>query len=561
MTSNESGNLSEDVPDDEKQIRINRLNQQAAACLVGDFNQVDELCKKALEIAAPHGFQQPLYPQGTAESLEILGRFYMAKSNFSLALDYFRKSLRLFEVYGPVHSEALCRSYLGVLFEHLGDYSQSAEMLREALRSAETTGMPALEAEIMTKLSHTYLLTGDPNMALSYVGRGIQTFRETKDNMRLSWALETMGEAYLISGKHQEALACLQECVSLAISEKRAFDTVRFNQSIGNVYRALGKPERAQEIYQQVYDQARKLDIKEYECSALISIAEIIHLQKRYSESLPFLMEALEISRSIESKPQYRDCCRLLSTAYKHIEDYKLALEYHEQFLKTDKQLFNNLTDQRLKNLLVLFQVETAKKETLAIQLRAKALEEEVKERKHQQAFLEQLASTDSLTRTLNRRAFMEIAEKTFARAVDYNEPFALILIDADYFKQINDNYGHQVGDQTLALISNRLQNNIRAIDRLGRYGGEEFNIMMPGVDGATALLTAQRLCSLFSSQPIHLSELDLMVTLSFGVTAFRPDQQNISFEALVKQADEALYDAKHLGRNGVVLYSQKIEE
>jgi diguanylate cyclase (GGDEF)-like protein len=537
-------------------LQVDEINRRAMECLERQLNGADELAEKALSLASPNGIHAPVYPQGTAESLLLLGRYFLAKSDFAKALDHFQKSLHLYEIYGPINKEALSRSYLAVVYGHLGDYPQALEITQEALHTTESIEDHLLEAEILNDLSYLYVLTGDPQLALSTIEKSIQFFRTIHDTMRLSWALDTKGQAFLKIGQPQDALPCLLECIQLAEKDQRNFELIRWKQTTGDIFRALHQPENALNHYQQVLDLSHQMDTREYESSSLISIAELYQEQDRFTESIPFLQESLEIALEMGHKPQIRDCYRLLSIANKQNHDFQRALEYHEKYFEAENQLFNDMTDQRLKNLTIIYQLEAARKEAEVYHLRTKALEEEVEAQKHQQAFLEQLAMTDSLTCTLNRRAFMEMAEKAFNRSVERMESFALILIDADFFKQINDTYGHQVGDQTLALIADRLQNHIRPADRLGRYGGEEFIIMQPGADAKTSLIAARRLCGLFSDQPIHLSGMDLQITLSFGISAYNPKQGEMAFDELINQADQAMYRAKNSGRNGVAVYS-----
>jgi diguanylate cyclase (GGDEF)-like protein len=155
-------------------------------------------------------------------------------------------------------------------------------------------------------------------------------------------------------------------------------------------------------------------------------------------------------------------------------------------------------------------------------------------------------ASIDHLTGTNNRRAIAQILQQAIGRAQAGGGELAVILLDIDNFKQINDTYGHDVGDQTLIEVADSLRQQLRATDALGRWGGEEFMIIIPETNLAATVQLAERLRALIEarSQP----PLD-QVTVSFGVAISLPGDTP---DRLVKRADEALYRAKQGGRNRV---------
>jgi diguanylate cyclase (GGDEF)-like protein/PAS domain S-box-containing protein len=167
------------------------------------------------------------------------------------------------------------------------------------------------------------------------------------------------------------------------------------------------------------------------------------------------------------------------------------------------------------------------------------------------------LAITDSLTGLFNRRHFFSLAEKEFERSLRYHRPLALLMLDLDEFKQVNDRYGHLIGDQVLQTTSAIIQQSLRKVDISGRYGGEEFVILMPETDQEKALQAAERLRQTIAEFPILLSDENISVTTSIGV-ACCDSQDDLRLEILLNRADEALYQAKHMGRNRVCVWEQK---
>lgn len=167
-------------------------------------------------------------------------------------------------------------------------------------------------------------------------------------------------------------------------------------------------------------------------------------------------------------------------------------------------------------------------------------------------AEVQNLATVDPLTRVSNRRYFFELAELEFARSKRYGRDVSLILIDADNFKAINDAYGRQIGDRALKIIANCCRNSLRHFDIIGRYGGEDFIIMLPETPMNVAADVADRLRK--SIEGIHLDthKGELGLTVSIGVAVATEGTPDLP--SLINRADMALYEAKRAGRNKVVV-------
>ena len=159
-------------------------------------------------------------------------------------------------------------------------------------------------------------------------------------------------------------------------------------------------------------------------------------------------------------------------------------------------------------------------------------------------------ATTDPLTGTGNRGALEEAARQEFENLRRHNRPFSIALIDLDRFKQINDQYGHSAGDTVLKAIARHIQNNSRATDRLFRYGGEEFVLVMGTTNNDGAMINAERLRAMIAGLSCVHEDKDIPVTMSIGVASAHT-KDNLA--QLLERADEALYIAKAAGRNRVI--------
>lgn len=165
-----------------------------------------------------------------------------------------------------------------------------------------------------------------------------------------------------------------------------------------------------------------------------------------------------------------------------------------------------------------------------------------------------ELAHTDPLTGINNRRAFFINAEKSLAHARRYKQPTAVVMLDIDHFKKVNDSFGHAVGDDVIKSITDLCQNTFREVDIIGRMGGEEFAFVLVGASIEDAMLVTERLRINIEESKVMADGKIISVTASFGVTQYRGDIQTI--DTLLAEADVALYKAKSTGRNKVVVFT-----
>jgi diguanylate cyclase (GGDEF)-like protein len=186
---------------------------------------------------------------------------------------------------------------------------------------------------------------------------------------------------------------------------------------------------------------------------------------------------------------------------------------------------------------------------TAELSLANQQLKTEMKQREKIAQLLEETARTDFLTKLVNRRAMHRFLQNEMARVERMGGTFSLVLVDIDYFKNINDEFGHGIGDVVLIALSRAFEKSVREQDIVSRWGGEEFLILLPNGAQADAVEQAERLRQLLDSDALQIDRYPHRVTASFGVCEFSTGQD---LEFLLKQADVALYQAKSQGRNQV---------
>ena len=208
-------------------------------------------------------------------------------------------------------------------------------------------------------------------------------------------------------------------------------------------------------------------------------------------------------------------------------------------------------------------------KARLQSMLRIKRLQEELEERERElleaNERLRHMSQTDALTGLDNRRQIETRIEEMFEHAKRLNEPFSVVMVDLDRFKSVNDTYGHQAGDAVLRQLARILKQEVREIDHAGRYGGEEFILLLTGTVLDAAVTFAERVRKAIEAHTFTFDGTSIQRTASFGV-AMWPHPKIANCDELVRAADESLYVAKETGRNRVIrfdsdLYNEHVKE
>ncbi len=181
------------------------------------------------------------------------------------------------------------------------------------------------------------------------------------------------------------------------------------------------------------------------------------------------------------------------------------------------------------------------------------AILREITALKRAQNALQEMAITDPLTGIHNRRYFFQAAQRELKRTIRYKHPLTAIMVDIDHFKHVNDTCGHADGDEVLRSVAQCLQRNVRQIDILCRYGGEEFAILLSETNIEQAMQTAERIRLEIENLSLIFGNTAIAITISLGLAEF---QHTENLDQLLRHADKALYEAKHAGRNKTRIYS-----
>lgn len=188
----------------------------------------------------------------------------------------------------------------------------------------------------------------------------------------------------------------------------------------------------------------------------------------------------------------------------------------------------------------------------LELKMTRDQLKEALEEQQKLAQKLEKLATIDSLTEIANRRYFLDLANKELQRSQRYGQEFSLLMLDLDYFKVVNDSYGHGIGDQVLKKMTETTIHCLRNVDIFGRLGGEEFAILLPQTCTNQAEYVAERIRQNIEQIYLNIQDFLVKITVSIGISIYQEGDEKI--EDILKRADRALYQAKAQGRNRVII-------
>lgn len=275
-----------------------------------------------------------------------------------------------------------------------------------------------------------------------------------------------------------------------------------------------------------------------------------------YSDNGIFRYHSIEPLNFLDNKPAHFSAAHhaLISKESYENTNWKLVIFIPYELINTQSFLYQPLG----KLLIIIFMLLIV---CVAFLSAIFSVQRQIRQQEQQQnlALLEQQANKDMLTGINNRRYFYEQGELEIKRALRQKTPLALLMLDADHFKKVNDTYGHAAGDLVLKDLAKTVNTVLREIDLFGRIGGEEFAILLPSTCADQAFEVAERLRIRLAEHQVLLPENEsIRFTVSIGLVMLKPNEKDL--DKLFKKTDLALYQAKAQGRNRVVIYDETLE-
>jgi diguanylate cyclase (GGDEF)-like protein len=537
--------------DSARRAQADDLYRQARAIRQHDYPRLKELAERSLELASQTDEGGEQYRRGMAAALSMLA-YHSAIAGFTEpALSQSSQALALLDQLES--STILGDIYFAMGWARLfgGDFAEAIVVLTEAERIAEELGDRGAQAYALDTMANVYAISGHPEDALEGHLRALAIQEELGDGLSVALVRNNLAYTYLELEDYAAALDSAETAFAFIAENGHEHIEMAVLDTLASVFLAMNELDAALVNAQRGLELARARDSHRDETDSLMTLGRILLRQGRYGDALVSIREALELAeqhgRAVE---EYR-CHELLAAIHENEGDSEAALASYRRYHELEHVCINRESQTRLANLRVEYLLEDARKDSEIHRLRSLALEQEVGESRIAQVRLEAQASLDPLTGLYNRRHLSVLVEE-LAAAFARRESACILMVDVDNFKAINDAHGHFVGDRVLVSLARLLKRNSRSTDVPLRYGGDEFLVLLVGMDAAAGAETAERLRGAVARSKVASGELEVNFTISVGVACIAAEGP-MDLQALIVSADAALYTAKQTGRDRVV--------
>ena len=539
--------------------RIDILNELSWVVNLGHQDRARSLAEQAYKLATTGVFEKEPYLFGIASSLRSLAALNNDAGKYELALSQSLQAIEFLEG-AKTRSAEIDENRIDIFgnlswtYRSFGDYDLATEYGMKSLRLAQETLNRRLETRILNILSVIYAESENLGAALEMGLKVVQNQLELGNLQGESVALNNLALTYLDMGDGEKALSTCWS--SLRIARENDLEVVEITVlcSLGEIYIGIHDLVNAEKTLLDTLARAHELGLGSDEFQCFYHLGRVYVQLGQEEEAIKYLQSGLSFSRESNDRRGEYLCHQLLTEIFEKKKDFETALKHHKQFHSLKESVFNESMSKRLMGLQVSHQVETAKKDANIQYLKNIELKREIEERKFAQEALAKLAGIDSLTGVLNRREFFNLGEKEVIRTVQTDQPLSAILLDLDQFKQVNDTYGHAIGDHALIEITRVIQESLRQGEIIGRYGGDEFAIILPGSTCEHARQIAERILEKLKSQTVSTKKGHIYITASLGIAELAQSAEK-NLDELLELADQALYQAKNAGRHQFFIY------
>jgi len=534
--------------------KIDVLNELAWELRNDDDKRAAALAEKAYELSSNGDFAEKPYAMGQASSLTT--RAYMERNGpLDKALEKSFQALALIEGEASNPIIVRCMRTICWLYFNLGEFSDSLSYGLKALDIARAGSYKPEMASVSNSLTMVFAVTGDLEQAFKMHTEALQVAREAEDETQELVSLNNGAMVLLEGGELDRALELASQAWEIAQRIGASDGRADVADTLGQVLQKMGEFERAEKLLVEALEIDTLSGHELGQANDLLGLGKLRLSQGKLKPAKADLLRSLEISNKIGARQFQMECHSNLHQIAEQQGDWERAIAHHKAYHEIYTENYNKTASNKLAMLKVAHQIETAKRDAEIYHLRNEELLNEIEERKKAEEALRELAMTDPLTELFNRRHFFSVAEYLLAEAMRYNHPLSVMILDIDFFKQVNDSYGHAVGDEAIKLLAATIKSIIRASDVAARFGGDEFVILMPETDTEKALKAAQRLQFSLAKKTITTSQKHFYFTLSIGAASISEDVNSI--DMLLECADRALYVAKQAGRNQVQVYQK----
>lgn len=517
------------------QLRFN-LCQAYAKEQQGDNQQALKLYQELL--ANPLSTEdQVMY----ARALTLRGEQHAIVGSYPEALQDLKQAYQLEQQLGNTQNLSYVSNALANLYADpaIADYKEAVAMYQQTLAYHKQQQNQQDEATALYNLGSTYESMGELEQALNYLHQALKVEEQRASPEDTAYTKRAIARVLTKAGKANEAIKLLNEAILYYQQSDNKEHLAYCQLSRAISYMALQQWSQAEQDLIQAADYFRKNPNARFEARIYKEYASLAAAQQQWQKA--FLLQQQQFERDSYLQQQLLDN-----------RTSALKTQLQTEQIQSEKELLAQKNQQQLQQ---LQDAESLRRWQVIALIFAVLLIVTLLLMMHKQkklsAQLRDLALLDELTRLPNRRHTLAMAEQLWQQSSQSGQPLVVLALDIDFFKKVNDTFGHQAGDLVLQKVGHCLRTYLRPQDKVGRVGGEEFLLLLPNTNSSQATEIAQRLCQLVAE--LNFDELApaQQVTVSIGI-AGRTSQQDLL--ALWHQADTALYQAKQQGRNRAVL-------
>ncbi len=569
--------------------QLQRLKKQHSGISLVDLQLAiaDKLIDSKIEEAQNYYFEanqyatELSYSEGIATANFGLGDVFRIKNDYGHARFHYLKSLNLFKQSGNLVQQGRCTRRLGDIYYYIHELKKSLEYYLSALKIFKKLALNKNSsyeivqvAHLLATIGNVLKQTGDIDSAMHYYKRCHLIYTEQEFKRGIPGILLNIGDILELQNKDIEALNLYHE--GLDASEDHYLTSLALNK-LGSIFMKLQEFEKAEELF----SKSRQLSLSNKRekgvLSAILKLIELNRFTNNYNKALALANTAATLAEQLNDRNSSVAILKEKTLLFQAKHQYKRALEASLAHQKLKEELLSEKRLLELDHMKMLYEAEAkehkieqlrkesnANKKIIDVTLMGLAFlgaslilvyrsayyrKKTNKALKEAYSQVEKISKSDALTGLANRRNILECLINEKKRSSRNGQPFSIIMSDIDYFKQVNDRFGHGCGDQILIQISELLTKSFRTQDAISRWGGEEFLLLLPETKLKNAIYAADKARALIQNTIFTCDKISLRLTMTFGVSV---GNGNSSIKDIIHSADSALYKGKNSGRNNV---------
>lgn len=561
MSFQKDNPLNEGLPD--FRAEIDALNEKAWRLESVDPQEGLRLSRETYKLSTSGSNRVKIYQKGVADSLFNQAHFNLDCGEYQLALSQSLEALSLYTDLRDSVRQAQSLRNLAAIYLSMNEFNKAMTTLIKALEIARHLDDSSPLGETLLTMGMVYLLAGDSSQAILEFKKSLQIFQINNNLKQLANVFCNLAAAYKAQGEYEIFLQYLERCEKAADQISSDYIRVDTLRQRGQYALKTGNIDEAMEYFQKSLQLAERHGYQADQVASSVWLADIFFLRGSVNEAISLLNEAIERAHKNRFDEGSMHAHQKLAKIYESQSDFKQAFLHLKSFLDLEMKITREKNELKYKSLETVYRTQTMQSEARIIQNKNDQIEKEINERRWAEDALRQseekyrrLANIDLLTGLNNRRYFYELALAEFRRIKRYYHPLTLMIMDVDHFKLINDHYGHLAGDQVLKMVSREMQSILREVDILGRFGGEEFIVLLPETDLEKAQAVANRLLQMFSIAQFEIKNELVSLTVSIGLAE---NEESLTLDTLINRSYQAVQVAQNQGGNCIECWQDRI--